>query len=240
MSAKLTTKTVGHIEGSIRSIRGLRVILDRELAEIYDVETKALNRAIARNRKRFPVDFAFRLTRQEFTNLRCQIGTSSSAWGGSRYAPFAFRAGDVLVEERAVKFLAEGDTATTLDEIRAKAGDIYRETHKHCQEAESQRIQAQQERQKAERAHAEALAERQKAEAAQVETQHMLDEVRSTFSKSEILLEQVRQVAVIVQMIRPNLVSQHRSNSAEVRNQVRKARSRDKARPSFPTAVQFR
>jgi len=90
MSAKLTTKNVGHIEGSIRSIRGLRVILDRELAEIYDVETKALNRAIARNRKRFPVDFAFRLTRQEFTNLRCQIGTSSSAWGGSRYAPLAF------------------------------------------------------------------------------------------------------------------------------------------------------
>lgn len=90
MSTKPTTNTVGSIEESILSIRGLRVILDRDLAEIYGVETKVLNRAISRNRKRFPVDFAFRLTRQEFTDLRCQIGTSSSAWGGSRYAPLAF------------------------------------------------------------------------------------------------------------------------------------------------------
>ena len=90
VSTKPTTNTVGSIEESILSIRGLRVILDRDLAEIYGVETKVLNRAISRNRKRFPVDFAFRLTRQEFTDLRCQIGTSSSAWGGSRYAPLAF------------------------------------------------------------------------------------------------------------------------------------------------------
>ena len=90
MSSKPTTNTVGAIERTIHSIRGLRVILDRDLAAIYGVETKALNRAIARNRKRFPVDFVFRLTKQEFTDLRCQIGTSSPSWGGTRYAPLAF------------------------------------------------------------------------------------------------------------------------------------------------------
>ena len=90
MNVKLTKPAAGNIEENIHSIRGLRVILDRDLAEAYGVETKALNRAITRNRTRFPVDFAFRLTLQELKNLRCQNGTSSSAWGGSRYAPLAF------------------------------------------------------------------------------------------------------------------------------------------------------
>ena len=65
------------------------MILDRDLAAIYGVETKALNGTVAHNLKRFPVDFAFRLTKQEFTDLRCQIGTSSPSWGGTRYAPLA-------------------------------------------------------------------------------------------------------------------------------------------------------
>ena len=79
MNVKLTKRAAGNIEKNIHSIRGLRVILDRDLAEAYGVETKALNRAITRNRKRFPVDFAFRLTLQELKNLRCQNGTSSHA-----------------------------------------------------------------------------------------------------------------------------------------------------------------
>ena len=76
------------IERRIYLIRGQKVMLDRDLAELYEVETKALNRAVHRNMERFPLDFAFQLTVVERENLRCQIGTSS--WGGSRYLPFAF------------------------------------------------------------------------------------------------------------------------------------------------------
>ena len=71
-------------------IRGKRVMLDSDLAELYGVETKQLNRAVKRNLDRFPEDFMFSLSDQEFTNLRCQIGTSSSAYGGRRYRPLVF------------------------------------------------------------------------------------------------------------------------------------------------------
>jgi len=78
------------IENRIHTIRGMRVILDRDLAEIYGVETKQLKRAVSRNKHRFPDDFAFVLAPEEVTNLRCQNGTSSSGWGGSRYPPYVF------------------------------------------------------------------------------------------------------------------------------------------------------
>ena len=77
------------IERSILLIRGQKVLLDADLAEMYDVETKALTRAVRRNLDRFPDDFMFRLTAAEFDDLRSQFGTSS-AWGGRRYAPYAF------------------------------------------------------------------------------------------------------------------------------------------------------
>ena len=73
---------------AILLIRGQRVILDTDLAGLYGVETKALNRAVRRNLERFPRDFMFRLTLNEATVLRCQFGTSS--WGGRRYLPMAF------------------------------------------------------------------------------------------------------------------------------------------------------
>jgi hypothetical protein len=63
----------------IRTIRGHRVILDSDLARVYGVETKHLNKALNRNLLRFPPDFVFRLTKDETDNLRFQIGTSSSA-----------------------------------------------------------------------------------------------------------------------------------------------------------------
>ena len=72
----------------IHVIRGERVILDRDLAQLYGVETKVLNKQVQRNIERFPQDFMFQLTNQEFTNLRFQNGTSS--WGGTRYMPHAF------------------------------------------------------------------------------------------------------------------------------------------------------
>jgi hypothetical protein len=76
------------IRNSILLIRGHKVILDRDLASMYGVETKALKRAVKRNIERFPSDFMFQLTKKEFEILRCQFGTSS--WGGTRYPPYAF------------------------------------------------------------------------------------------------------------------------------------------------------
>ena len=72
----------------IRTIRGVRVMLDRDLAKIYGVPTKAFNQAVKRNRLRFPEDFMFQLTSKEFENLISQFVTSS--WGGPRKLPFAF------------------------------------------------------------------------------------------------------------------------------------------------------
>ena len=72
----------------IYSIRGKKVMLDFDLAELYAVETKQLKRQVKRNPERFPKDFMFELNAKEFENLRSQIGTSS--WGGTRYLPMAF------------------------------------------------------------------------------------------------------------------------------------------------------
>ena len=76
------------IQNLIYEIRGVRVMLDRDLAKLYGVETKALNQAVKRNIQRFPEDFMFQLTHEEFDNLKSQIVTSS--WGGARKFPYAF------------------------------------------------------------------------------------------------------------------------------------------------------
>ena len=76
------------ILNKIYVIRGEKVMLDQDLAEMYGVETKQLKRQVKRNTDRFPKDFMFELTTKEFQNLRSQIGTSS--WGGTRYMPMAF------------------------------------------------------------------------------------------------------------------------------------------------------
>lgn len=74
----------------IRFVRGERILLGTDLADLYGVETKTLHRAVRRNIERFPADFMFALTDREWKNLRYQIGTSSSAHGGGRYRPLAF------------------------------------------------------------------------------------------------------------------------------------------------------
>ena len=76
------------IINKIYFIREKKVMLDRDLAEMYGVETKVLKQSVKRNIERFPKDFMFTLTRKEFQNLRSQIVTSS--WGGTRYLPTAF------------------------------------------------------------------------------------------------------------------------------------------------------
>jgi hypothetical protein len=70
MNKKALQNNAASVEMKIISIRGMKVISDSDLAEIYGVETKILNKAVARNRKKFPPDFAFRLTPQEFEALR--------------------------------------------------------------------------------------------------------------------------------------------------------------------------
>jgi ORF6N domain len=79
---------VERIEKAILLIRGQKVLLSQQLAELYGVDTKALNQAVARNRERFPDDFMFQLSKEELENLKSQIVTSS--WGGIRTPPYAF------------------------------------------------------------------------------------------------------------------------------------------------------
>jgi hypothetical protein len=76
------------VTAKIFIVRGIRVMLDRDLGELYQVETKQLKRAVRRNIDRFPEDFMFEVSQKEFESLRCQIGTSS--WESVRYAPLAF------------------------------------------------------------------------------------------------------------------------------------------------------
>jgi hypothetical protein len=76
------------IERSILVLRRHKVLLDADLAKLYGVETKVLLQALKRNPDRFPKDFMFQLTDQEFRDLRSQFVTSS--WGGRRYAPYVF------------------------------------------------------------------------------------------------------------------------------------------------------
>jgi hypothetical protein len=84
-----TTDSDNHeITSRIYLVRGQKVMLDRDLAPLYGVETKVFNQAVKRNLNRFPADFMFQLSMDEFQNLRSQIVTSS--WGGQRYLPFAF------------------------------------------------------------------------------------------------------------------------------------------------------
>ena len=77
------------IEKSIYLIRGQKVMFDTDLANLYEVQTGALNRAVKRNQERFPEDFCFQLNEKESESLRCQIGISKGK-GGRRYSPYVF------------------------------------------------------------------------------------------------------------------------------------------------------
>lgn len=97
------------IQNMIYEIRGQKVMLDSDLAGLYGVETKRFNEAVKRNIKRFPADFMFQLTENEWENLRSQIATSSLSHGGRRYLPSVFTEqgvsmlSSVLKSERAIE-----------------------------------------------------------------------------------------------------------------------------------------
>jgi ORF6N domain. len=112
--------SIEQIDGMIRTIRGVRVMLDRDLAKIYGVPTFRFNEAIKRNRDRFPPDFMFQLTREEFDSLKSQsamsklkdssqTAMSSAKHRGTAYRPYAFtehgalQAANVLRSSRAVQ-----------------------------------------------------------------------------------------------------------------------------------------
>ena len=120
-SKKLTLPNQG-IDNLIRAIRGQKVILDADLAMLYGVEARSLNQAVARNRKRFPTDFLFQLSADEYENLRSQIVTagagkrnssqtvmSSRKHRGRAYRPYAFtehgalQAANIIRSPRAVQ-----------------------------------------------------------------------------------------------------------------------------------------
>ncbi|VAW15897.1 hypothetical protein MNBD_BACTEROID05-270, partial [hydrothermal vent metagenome] len=93
-----TTKTLipkESLEQKILLIRGKKVMLDRDLAQLYGVETKQLTRQVRRNQDRFPPDFLLTLTKDEVKNLKCHFGTSS--WGGTRKTPLAFTEHGILM-----------------------------------------------------------------------------------------------------------------------------------------------
>jgi ORF6N domain len=90
MPKKSIARKIPALEALIYEIRGQRVMLDSDLARIYDIPTFRLNEAVKRNRERFPRDFAFQLTREEFKHLISQIAISSSRHGGRRKLPRVF------------------------------------------------------------------------------------------------------------------------------------------------------
>ncbi len=140
------------IRSKIHDIRGRRVMLDRDLAELYQVTTSALNQAVKRNMKRFPSDFMFRLSPEEFADLKSQFVISS--WGGIRKMPYAFTEqgvamlsgllnSDVAIQAniaimRAFVAMRDYILSTTvvsaeLAEIRAKLALLERETEDNAE-----------------------------------------------------------------------------------------------------------
>ena len=143
MASEFPLVLVEESDPSILTIRDQKVMLDKDLAAIFGVETGVLNRACARNANRFPTDFRFQLNEKEFEYLRFQFGISRPSHGGRRYRPYAFTehgavmAASVLNSPRAVeasvfvvrafvrlRHLAAShkDLAKKLDELERKVG----------------------------------------------------------------------------------------------------------------------
>jgi hypothetical protein len=140
------------IEKNIYLIRGQKVMLDRDLAELYGIETKVLKQAVRRNLDRFPSDFMFELTGKEFTILRSQIVTSRSPqWGGLRYRPMAFTEqgvamlSSVLKSKRAIEvnitimrvFVRLREMISTHKELAHKLSELERNVKDHDQQIQA-------------------------------------------------------------------------------------------------------
>lgn len=128
------------IASTIYLIRGEKVILNSDLAELYGVETKRLNEQVKRNIERFPEHFMFQLSNEELENLRSQIATSSE-WGGRRTAPYVFTEhgalmlSSILRSERAVKVsIAIVDTFVKMRKLLATNEELAQKVAEHDQQ----------------------------------------------------------------------------------------------------------
>lgn len=137
------------LESRIWLIRGHKVLLDADLAELYQVTTGNLNLAVRRNKERFPADFMFQLSKAEFDNLRLQVARSS--WGGRRHPPYAFTEqgiamlSGVLTSARAIEVnIAIMRTFVRLRQLLASHEDLARQLDelRWKQEEQGQQIQA--------------------------------------------------------------------------------------------------
>ena len=107
------------IQNKIYTVRAMQVMLDSDLADLYQVETKQLNRAVTRNLKRFPESFRFQVTKEEYDEiLRCQFGTSSIGHGGRRYMPYVFT-------EQGVSMLSAVLKSDTAIEVSIKIMEVF-------------------------------------------------------------------------------------------------------------------
>jgi phage regulator Rha-like protein len=130
MGNLLTAKD--NIQTKIHSIRGIDVMLDSDIAELYGVETREVNQAVARNPDKFPSDFMFELTAGEFANLKSQFVTSS--WGGRRNPPKAFTEQGVYLLATVLKgakateiTIAIMRTFTKMRRYLVEHGDLHRQ-----------------------------------------------------------------------------------------------------------------
>ena len=139
------------IASKIYLIRGMKIILDRDLAELYGVETGALNRAVKRNAERFPEDFMFQITGEEAELLRCQTGISKPGRGGRRYLAYAFSEqgvamlSSVLNSERAIEvniaimraFVQLRKTLDSHAELERKLADLEKRFESHDEQIQA-------------------------------------------------------------------------------------------------------
>jgi len=136
------------IESKILLIRGKKVLLDRSLAGLYEVKTKVLNQAVKRNIERFPQDFMFELTKEEFNTWRSQFVTSKADRKGLRYVPMAFTEqgvamlSSVLHSKKAIQvniaimrvFVRFKEIISTHKEFARKLNELERKLEKHDEE----------------------------------------------------------------------------------------------------------
>ena len=132
---------VERIARSIYLIRGEKVMVDTDLADLYQIETKNLNKAVKRNLRRFPEDFMFQLTDEEHESLKFQIGTAKQGRGGRRTLPYVFTEqgvamlSSVLQSDRAADInVAIMRTFVRMREVLATHKDLARKVEKHDKE----------------------------------------------------------------------------------------------------------
>ncbi len=145
MAGERSPIPIEQIERAILLIRGQKVMLDSDLAELYQVETRTLVQAVRRNLTRFPSDFTFQLSKEEFEALRSQIVISNKGRGGRRYLPYAFTEqgvamlSSVLRSKRAVQvniaimraFVKLREILSAHTELRQKLAELERKLEGH-------------------------------------------------------------------------------------------------------------